>query len=197
MELRTATAAEIRAAYDALLRVSFPPAELKPLRAILEMTEDGCYDPLILTDGGAVAGACFLWLGVPGWALLDYLCVAPDRRSGGLGGEMLRRMRAAYPGWTILAEAEASAYAPDPAMAERRLGFYRRNGAALAGYDSEAFGVRYKTIYWPGGPVTDGELAVQHRFIYESRFGPEKYARYVRIPCPSGAEPMAQVPWDE
>ena len=42
MELRTATAAEIRAAYDALLRVSFPPAELKPLRAILEMTEDGC-----------------------------------------------------------------------------------------------------------------------------------------------------------
>ena len=71
MELRTATAAEIRTAYDALLRVSFPPAELKPLRAILEMTEDGCYDPLILTDGGSVAGACFLWLGVPGWALLD------------------------------------------------------------------------------------------------------------------------------
>ena len=197
MELRLPSPEQLRTVYYRDLKEAFPAAELKPLRNIENCWAEGWYKPYCLFDGDSIVGEAFLWLGHPGWALLDYLCVAPDRRSDGLGGEMLRLMRAGYPGWTILAEAEAPAYAPDPAMAERRLGFYRRNGAALAGYDSEAFGVRYKTIYWPGGPVTDGELAVQHRFINESRFGPEKYARYVRIPCPSGAEPMAQVPWDE
>lgn len=197
MELRTATSAELKTVYESFLRVSFPPAELKPLRAIVDMISDGCYDPLVLVDGGEILGACFLWLGVPGWALLDYLCVAPAHRSGGYGGEMLRLMREAYAGWTLIAEAEAPAQSPDPDMAKRRLGFYDRNAAVLAGYDSEAFGVHYKTIYWADCPLDDAELALQHRFIYESTFGPEKYAKYMRIPCPANAKPMAQIPWEQ
>lgn len=197
MELKTATAAQLRTAYDSLLRGSFPPAELKPLRAMLEMVEDGCYDPLVLIDGGKLVGACFLWLGVPGWALLDYLCVAPERRNGRLGAEILTRMRALYPGWTILGEAETPDYAPDPVLARRRLGFYGRCGASFAGYGAEAFGVRYQVLYWSPEAQDDETLAAQHRFIYESRFGPEKYAKYVRIPCHPAEMPLAQVPWDE
>lgn len=197
MELRTATIAEMKAAYEALLLPSFPPAELKPYRVMVNMVEDGCYDPLILVDGSEILGTCFICFGVPGWALLDYLCTNPNCRNGGYGGEMIRMMREAYPGWVILGEAEAPEFAPDAAMAERRLGFYARNDARLATYDSEAFGVHYRTLYWADAPVSDEELSIQHRFIYVSRFGEEKYAKYVRIPCPAGAEPMPQVPWNE
>lgn len=197
MELRTATLPELKAVYETLLRPAFPPAELKPLRAMAEMLEDGCYDPLVLVEGGEITGACFLWTGVPGWALLDYLCVSPTRRSGGAGGEILRLMRELYAGWTILAESESPAEAPDTAMANRRLGFYNRSHALLAGYDTEAFGVRYKTLYWSDGPVDDEDLMLQHRFIYESRFGAEKYAKYMRIPLNPDAPPLPVVPWDQ
>lgn len=197
MELRTATLPELKAVYETLLRPAFPPAELKPLRAMTEMLKDGCYDPLVLVEGGEITGACFLWTGVPGWALLDYLCVSPTRRGGGAGGEILRLMRELYAGWVILAESESPAEAPDTAMAKRRLGFYARNRALLAGYDSEAFGVRYKTLYWADGPISDEELMLQHRFIYESRFGAEKYAKYMRIPLNPDAPPLPVVPWDQ
>lgn len=197
MELRTATLPELRAVYETLLIPAFPPAELKPLRAITDMVDDGCYDPLVLTDGGEIAGVCFLWLGVPGWALLDYLCVSPARRGGGDGAEMLRLMEERYAGWTVLGEVEEPASAPEPALARRRLGFYARNRARPAGYDTEAFGVRYNTIYWAGETVPDEDLILQHRFIYESRFGPERFAKYMRIPLPDGAEPRPAIPWEQ
>lgn len=197
MELRTATLPELKAVYETHLRPAFPPAELKPLRAITDMVDDGCYDPLVLTDGDEIAGACFLWLGVPGWALLDYLCVSSNRRGGGSGGEILRLLRARYAGWIIFGEAEEPASAPDPAMARRRLGFYARNGALTAGYDTEAFGVRYKTLYWADGAVSDEDLILQHRFLYESRFGAERFAKYMRIPLPEGAKPRPAVPWEQ
>lgn len=197
MELRTATLPELKTVYESLLRPAFPPAELKPLRAMTEMLEDGCYDPLVLVENGEITGACFLWMGVPGWTLLDYLCVSPTRRGGGTGAEILRLMQELYTGWIILAESESPAEAPDTAMAERRLGFYARNRALLAGYDSEAFGVRYKTLYWADGPVGDEDLMLQHRFIYESRFGAEKYAKYMRIPLNPDAPPLPVVPWDQ
>lgn len=197
MELRTATTVELKTVYETLLRPSFSPAELKPLRAMADLLADGCYDPLVLLDGGEIAGTCFLWLGVPGWALLDYLCVSPARRGGGCGANMLRLMREIYAGWTVFGEAEDPALAMDLAMAKRRLGFYARNSAVTAGYDTEAFGVRYKTFYWSDEPVDDADLILQHRFIYESRFGAEKFAKYLRIPCPAGIKPMPLAPWNQ
>lgn len=197
MELRTATTAELKTVYKTLLHPSFSSAELKPLRAMTDLLADGCYDPLVLLDGGEIAGTCFLWLGVPGWALLDYLCVSPDRRGGGFGSNMLHLMREIYAGWTVFGEVEDPALATDPAMAKRRLGFYARNSAVTAGYDTEAFGVRYKTLYWSDRPVDDADLILQHRFIYESRFGVEKFAKYLRIPCPAGIKPMPLTPWDQ
>ena len=197
MELRLPTPEQLRQRYEADLCPSFPPAELKPLRAIEALWEEGRYRPWCLFDGEEIVGECFLWLGRPGWALLDYLCVSAQHRNGGTGALLLENMRAAEPGTVILAEAETPAHAPDPAMAERRLGFYARNHARLAGYDAEAFGVQYKTLYWADQPVPDAELVVQHRYIYERSFGPEKYARYVRIPRDPAAPVLPLVPWDE
>lgn len=93
------------------------------------MLEDGYYRPWCLFDGAEIVGECFLWLGEPGWALLDYLCISPRCRNGGLGALLLEKMLEAEPGVVILGESEMPEYAPDPAMAQRRLGFYARNHA--------------------------------------------------------------------
>lgn len=197
MELRIPSPEQLRTVYAADLKSSFPAAELKPLRAMEEMWREGWYRPWCLFDGDDIAGECFLWLGHPGWALLDYLCVSPRRRNSGVGALLLAKLREAEPDMVILAESEAPVHAPDPGLAERRLGFYARNDARMAGYDSDMFGVHYKTLYWADGKVADEVLMHEHRFIYQNRFSPQKYTRYVRIPRDPLAGPIPQVPWDE
>ena len=197
MELRLAAPEQVAAAYERDMRPAFPPAELKPLENILSMMEDGCYRPWCLFEEEEIAGECFLWLGRPGWALLDYLCVASDRRNGGLGARMLRELRRAEPETVVLVESEEPEDAPDPALAARRLGFYARNGLRTAGYDTEVFGVHYKTLYLSAGPVPDEVLLPENRFIYQNRFPREKYERYIRIPRDPTSPPSPQVPWNE
>jgi len=196
MELRAAEPAELRTLYERDLRASFPPAELKPLTAMERLERRGRYRPYCYADGGRILGECFLWLGEPGWALLDYLCVSPPARGAGVGAKMLGALRKAENG-VIFWESEAPEHAPDRAMAERRLTFYRRNGARLAGYDTEAFGVHYRTLYLADGAVADDALLRRHRAIYQDCFPPEKFIRYLRIPRAPDALPGEQVPWSE
>lgn len=198
MELKLATQEQVAMVYERDLIPSFPPAELKPLANIQAMCRDGCYRPWCLFDGEEIAGECFLWLGRPGWALLDYLCVAEGRRNGGVGALMLDLLRRAEPeGSVILVESEAPIHAPDPELAERRLGFYARCGCRTAGYDTELFGVHYKTLYLADRAVPDEELLREHLYIYESTFPREKLERFVRIPRDPAAASTAQVPWNE
>ena len=197
MELRLPSLEQLEMVYERDLRVSFPAAELKPLRIIRRMLDDGLYRPWCLFDGEKIIGECFLWLGEPGWALLDYLCVSPAYRNGGTGALILEKMRERERDTVILGESELPRFALDPAMAERRLGFYARNGARTAGYDTEMFGVPYKTLYWSDEPLPDQQVMEAHRAIYLSRFSPEKYAKYVRIPRQPDAEPLSKVAWNE
>ena len=83
MELRIPTLEQLRTVYDRDLKEAFPSAELKPLRNMEEMWAADRYRPWCLFDGDDIVGEAFLWLGHPGWALLDYLCVSPARRNGG------------------------------------------------------------------------------------------------------------------
>ena len=179
------------------MKESFPAAELKPLRNMERMWADGWYRPWCLFDGDNIVGEAFLWLGHPGWALLDYLCVAPGCRNGGLGSVILQKLREREADTVIFGESEAPADAPDPEMAERRLGFYARNGLRMAGYDTEMFGVHYKTLYLAAGEVDEAELMRQHRFVYENTFAADKFHKYVRIPYDPDAAPGAKVPWQQ
>lgn len=197
MELRLASPEETALAYRRDMEAAFPPAELKPLKNIEAMREAGRYRTWCLFDGGEIVGECFLWLGHPGWALLDYLCVAESRRNTGAGALILSELRRMEPETVVLAESEAPVHAPDPALAERRLGFYARNGLRTAGYDTEIFGVHYKTLYLAGGPAEDEALTEEHRFIYRSTFPESKYRQYVQIPRDPGASPGPKVPWNE
>lgn len=198
MELRIPTLEELRELYNTDLKESFPPAELKPLAAIEKMWRTGCYKPYCLydNDGAGPIGAAFLWLGHPGWALLDYLCVTAAWRNDGFGKEILRLLPKVEPGTVIFGEAEAPEHAPDPAMAERRLSFYSRCGLRTAGYDTELFGVHYRTLYLADREVEDEELLAEHRFVYENVFTPEKFQKYVRIPY-DPTSPGIRVDWDQ
>lgn len=198
MELRLPSLTQLRQIYEADMKEAFPPAELKPLSAIERMWQEGKYKPWCLFDGEKIIGLAFLWLGKdPGWALLDYLCVSFDYRNDGLGSKILELLKEAEPGAVIFGEAEAPVHAPDPAMAERRLGFYLRNGLRIAGYDTDIFGVHYKTLYLAGEEVDDAELMEAHRAVYRGSFTPEKYARHVVIPRDPALPPIEQIPWDQ
>ena len=197
MELRIPTAEQLQTVYDIDMKAAFPAAELKPLSAIRRMWREGRYKPYCLFDGDDIVGECFLWLGHPGWALLDYLCVSPKARNAGLGALILAKLREVEPGTVIFGEAEAPEHAPDPAMAKRRLGFYARNGLRTAGYDTEVFGVHYKTLYLADRQVAEETLMKEHDFVYRRSFEPGKYAKYVRIPYDPAKAPGEQVAWDQ
>ena len=198
MELRLPSLTQLRRIYETDMKEAFPPAELKPLSAIERMWQEGKYKPWCLFDGEKIIGLAFLWLGKdPGWALLDYLCVSFDYRNDGLGSKILELLKEAEPGAVIFGEAEAPVHAPDPAMAERRLGFYLRNGLRIAGYDTDIFGVHYKTLYLADEEVEDRELMEAHRAVYRGSFTAEKYARHVMIPRDPDLTPIEQIPWDQ
>ncbi len=55
-----------------------------------------------------------MWLGHSGWALLDYLCVAADRRNGGLGVRDLEKLREAERGQCDLRREEIPLLRPGP-----------------------------------------------------------------------------------
>ena len=197
MELRIPTLEQLQTVYNSDMKSAFPAAELKPLSAIQRMWREQRYKPYCLFDGDDIVGECFWWRGHPGWALLDYLCVSSRARNAGLGALILAKLREVEPGTVVFGEAEAPEHAPDPAMAERRLGFYARNGLQTAGYDTEVFGVHYKTLYLADHKVEDAALMVEHDFVYKNSFTPEKYAKYVRIPYDPAKVPGEQVAWDQ
>ena len=183
MELKLPTLEQLRLDYDRDLLEAFPKAELKPLANMEKMWAEGWYKPYCLFDGDQIVGGAFLWLAHPGWALLDYLFVTASRRNERLGPVILQELRRAEgPDTVIFGEVEVPAESPDPAMAERRLGFYARNGWRHAGYETKVFGVHFQTIYLAGREVTDEELLPEHRFVYQNSFPEKTYARNIRIP---------------
>ena len=199
MELKIPTPEVVRDFYNRDMKEAFPPAELKPLSAIERMWAEGWYKPYCLydDDGMGPIGCAFLWLGHEGWALLDYLCVNAGWRNDGFGTEILRLLPQVEPDCVIFGEAEAPVHAPDPAMAERRLGFYKRCGLRIANYDTELFGVHYNTLYLADGEVDDETLLAEHRFVYRNAFTNEKFAKYIRIPYDPAAPQSTKVDWEQ
>ena len=122
MELRIPSVEQLRTIYDRDLKEAFPTAELKPLRNIEKSWAEGWYKPYCLFDGDNIVGEAFLWLGHPGWALLDYLCVSSIRRNGGVGASILEKLREREAGTVIFGESEAPEDAPDPEMASAKKG---------------------------------------------------------------------------
>ena len=199
MHLSVMSPAELKKAYETDLMEAFPPAELKPLKAMEAMRRRGTYDPLCLYgEAGEALGYILLWKHEDGrYILIDYLCVPAGKRNGGTGGKLLQMALARYPSDTVFI-GESEAPSGDPASdGLRRLGFYARNGAVTLGYDSALFGVHFKTICWANPMPEEAEVLRKHQEIYLERFGQEKYDRFIQIPLHPG-EPCREITdWTE
>lgn len=182
MQMKKLTPEQLKQIYRRDLTVAFPPEELKPLRAMERLQADGTYCAWGLMDGEEIVGMASVFRVAPGWSLFDYLCVTPARRGDGLGADLVSRLADLERGNVLFGESEVPQYAPDPELARRRLAFYQRNGAKLAGYDIALFGVPYRVLYWAERDVAPEELAKRHAQAYQSRFTPKLYHTYVKIP---------------
>ena len=201
MYLKTLSPEELKKVYETDLTEAFPPAELKPLRAMEAMRERGAYDPLCLYDeAGEALGYILLWKHEDGrYILIDYLCVPAGKRNGGIGGKLLEAAAAYYPKGTVfIGESEApTGDLETDKLILRRLGFYARNGAKTLGYDNALFGVHYKTICWADPIPEEAEIMRKHQEIYLQQFGREKYDRYIQIPLLPGEKPKPVTDWTE
>lgn len=195
LELRLPTGEQLKQIYERDLKPAFPAAELKPLREMLWETERGEYRPWCLFDGEAIVGEAFVWTVISGFALFDYLCVSQEKRNDGLGSLMIRRLTEAERSNVLFGEAEIPRFAADPALAERRLGFYRRNGARRAEYDSCVFGVPYHTLFWAERDVSREELMEAHAAAYRSAIPRQIYSKYIVIPWDDSMERPDTIPW--
>lgn len=202
MRLRTLNKAELKAVYRTEMKRAFPPAELKPLASMEQLRVRGCYDPLGLYDGEELLAYAMLWHepGVP-FVLLDYLGTVEDRRGGGIGSDMLRRLgehyAADYRG--IIAESEGP-YSDDEeerALQQRRLGFYYRNGFRDIGYDCALFGVHYRTLLLGDEQAGTQEVLTAHQTIYRGQIPGPIYKRFVQIPLGPGERPNPATEWKE
>lgn len=186
MELRQIDVQELTALYQNEMVYDFPKAELKPLRAMMRLTELGRYDTLVVEENGEVLGYAMVWLSADrSGALLEYFGILRGKRNGGLGTKVLELLIERY--GQIFGEAEA-VDSDDPeenALRRRRLSFYERNGFRILDYECALFGVHFNCLY--RGPLTD-DRAVEslHRSVYADYFSAEHMARYIQLPLRPG-----------
>ena len=201
MHLSKLNGQQLSQLYEAQLREDFPPSELKPLKAMLELMEAGRYQALGLWEEDQLLGYALMWRepGVP-FALLDYLGTLPGVRNRGLGGQMLDLLADYYREERgIFGEAESDE-GGDPAdrdLRRRRLGFYLRNGFRYGGYDCALFGVHYQALIRGRADVSPEELLEVHQRFYRSRFPARIYERFVQLPLAPGETPNPPGKWIE
>jgi GNAT superfamily N-acetyltransferase len=159
-QLTSADGAPFRELFS-IYAASITPREQKPedwLRAMVVAPE---YRVWIAQDGGRVLGFSILF--VPpeeGFALLEYMAVAADRRGQGFGGKLFRRtveQAATRQGdeRPVLLEVDSDLEASsDQAVRSRRLRFYRRLACL------KIAGLRY-LMPLPGvGPAPEMDLMI-------------------------------------
>ena len=197
MKLERLTREALTALYNGELVVDFPKSELKPLRAMLGLMEQGKYDPLLVTEGDETVGYAMVWLPTDrNGALLEYFGVLRGKRNGGLGSRILDLLAERY--GQLFGEAEAPT-SDDPAendLRRRRIGFYERNGFRVLDYECALFGVHFNCLY-RGGERDDRKVERLHRGVYADYFSPEHMERFIQLPLRPGEEIHPAPEWVE
>lgn len=189
--------AALERAYNEVFREAFPPQELRPIDAIRGMISEGYYRAMALCEGARELGYICLWEDPP-YVLIDYLCVPRKMRGGGIGGEIIEKIRQAFPADTVfIGETEApTGDAERDGIILRRLDFYRRCGAVTLDYDTALFGVHYKTIVWARSEPDAGEVMRRHSLFYLRSFPKKLYEAAVRIPLAEGESAEVTGKWE-
>lgn len=185
MELRELSMLQVIFVYNTYMKEDFPPEELKPLKAILDITERGLYDCLgLYHDDEFLAYAYFIKDSVQGLYFLDYLAVDKKHRSEGLGSILLGKLKDYYGnGAALLLECESEQSAPDEEqrnIRRRRIAFYKRNHCRMSTTICNTFGVEYNILYLPWVEERRDTYKDLLR-LYRMIFSPTMMERYVRV----------------
>ncbi len=197
MELKLLSKEELVKLYNDEMVFDFPKAELKPVRAMLRLMDEGKYEPLLVTEDEETIGYAMVWLPASRQgALLEYFGVLRGKRNGGLGSRILAMLAERY--GQIFGEAEAPT-SDDPEENElrrRRIGFYLRNGMRVLDYECALFGVHFNCLYL-GPEQDDRKIETLHRSVYADYFSPEHMEKYVQLPLRPGEKITPAPEWVE
>lgn len=168
--------------YETHMKKDFPPAELKPLKSIERMFEEGIYITYgLFEQDNLLAYAFFVREKEENSLLLDYYAVVGNSRSRGVGSiflGMLKEKLAAYE--VLLLESEAIEHAADEeelSIRKRRIAFYERNGAVKTAIAAEVFGVTYTimSIDLQKTPADDEEINRRLIALYKTMFSEKTF----------------------
>ncbi len=197
MELKLLNKEELVQLYNDEMVFDFPKSELKPVRAMLRLMDEGKYEPLLVLEDGEAIGYAMVWLPPSReGALLEYFGVLRGKRNGGLGTRILHILAERY--GQIFGEAEAPT-SDDPAendLRRRRIAFYLRNGLRVLDYECALFGVHFNCLYL-GPEADDRKIEKLHRSVYADYFSPEHMEKYVQLPLRPGEAITPAPEWVE
>jgi GNAT superfamily N-acetyltransferase len=169
----------------AIYAASIAAREQKSEGWIATMIDAPEYRVWVAKAGGLVRGFSILFVpAAGGFALLEYMAVAPDQRNHGLGAELFRRTveEAVPPGGRplpVLLEVDSDREASsDRALRTRRERFYRRLGCLRIA------GLRYLMPLAGEGPPPEMDLLV---------YTAEPLGRRARSEVPRGEVPRSDV----
>lgn len=182
MEQRNLTLDQCRDIYDTYLCHDFPADEVKPFSVIRDAFDRGAYSAKGFYENGQLQGYAFFHR-EKNWILLDYFAVCSGIRGQGIGSRIFALIRESLqPGETLFIEAEKP-NEEDPAtltIRQRRIAFYRRNGATMSGVLGWAFGVCYRLLYC-GNHISDDDVEQGMKAVYASLLSPASFQANIRF----------------
>lgn len=137
-----------------LYEESFPEEEKKPFSLLEAYAAQGKAEILAAEEEGFTG--LVINLISEDVALLDYFAIAPDKRSSGCGGKVIRGLLDRFAGRKYIFEIEMQdETAPNAEDRKRRKAFYLRNGLKETGTFAHAYDTDFELL------TPDGELTYE------------------------------------
>lgn len=146
---------ELRSLHKECIKRDFPKNEVRPYNMVKRLVKDKLYVAYgAYKDNKLIAYATFFNIPQDTVVLLDYLAVQPQYRGTGIGSNFFVKfkdiVKSEFPSAKVIAiECENPQYASstqDKKAREKRINFYKQNGAIITESNLFAFGVNYKLL---------------------------------------------------
>ena len=135
---------------------AFPPEEKKPRKLMEDMEKEGKMELLAAVEEVEFIGLVFNMLNGK-TALLDYFAIAPEHRSQGYGGRIIREMLEKFKDKKYIFEIEMQdENAQNAEDRKRRKAFYLRNGLKETGVFANVYQTDFELLP-PEGKLTYDE----------------------------------------
>lgn len=189
MEIKVLNEDNVKRIYEKEMVRDFPAAEIKPLKTILQLMEQGCYRCYGAFDQDVLLAYVFFVWNDKQFALLDYFAVLPKYRRMGIGGNALalcKNALAAEKFLGILLEIERISLAQNEEQKRQRTDrkrFYLQNGYQESGLRTEIFGTGYQILYicFDKREISDEQIKKAYEEIYRKMVKTSSFERHVVV----------------